>query len=51
MKSSASILALARHHCVEMPIAEVVALINGTPTVEAARRLMNRSPKAERYDT
>lgn len=50
MKSSASILALARHHG-EMPITEVVAVINGTPTVEAARRLMNRSPKTERYDT
>lgn len=46
-----SILALARHHGVEMPVTEVVALINGTPAVEAARRLMNRSPKAERYDT
>ncbi|MET7814192.1 NAD(P)H-dependent glycerol-3-phosphate dehydrogenase [Streptomyces sp. NPDC005395] len=51
VKSSASILALAQHHGVEMPLTEVVvAVINGTLTVEdAASLLMSRAPKAERY--
>ncbi|MCP3822100.1 NAD(P)-dependent glycerol-3-phosphate dehydrogenase [Streptomyces sp. A3M-1-3] len=51
VKSSQSILELARRHGVEMPITEVVvAVINGTATVdEAASMLMNRSPKPERY--
>ncbi|MFJ3365796.1 NAD(P)H-dependent glycerol-3-phosphate dehydrogenase [Streptomyces anthocyanicus] len=50
VKSSASILALAHHHRVEMPLTEVVvAVINGTLSVEeAARQLMNRAPKPER---
>ncbi|CAC36680.1 putative oxidoreductase subunit [Streptomyces coelicolor A3(2)] len=51
VKSSASILALAQYHGVEMPLTEVVvAVINGTLTVEdAASLLMSRTPKTERY--
>jgi glycerol-3-phosphate dehydrogenase (NAD(P)+) len=51
VKSSQSILELARRHRVEMPITEVVvAVLNGTATVaEAASMLMTRSPKPERY--
>jgi glycerol-3-phosphate dehydrogenase (NAD(P)+) len=51
VKSSQSILELARVHGVEMPITEVVvAVIQGTATVdEAASMLMARAPKPERY--
>ncbi|MFI1889087.1 NAD(P)H-dependent glycerol-3-phosphate dehydrogenase [Streptomyces jumonjinensis] len=51
VKSSQSILELARRHGVEMPITEVVvSVVNGTATVaEAAGLLMTRTPKPERY--
>lgn len=51
VKSSQSILELARRHGVEMPLTEVVvAVLNGMVTVaEAANMLMTRSPKPERY--
>jgi glycerol-3-phosphate dehydrogenase (NAD(P)+) len=51
VKSSQSILELARRHGVEMPITEVVVdVIQGAATVaEAASMLMNRSPKPELY--
>ncbi len=51
VKSSSSILTLARRHGVEMPITEVVvAVLNGTVTVtQAATMLMTRTPKPERY--
>lgn len=53
VKSSQSILELARRHGVEMPLTEVVvAVLNGMVTVaEAASMLMTRSPKPERYGT
>ncbi|MFD8212736.1 NAD(P)H-dependent glycerol-3-phosphate dehydrogenase [Streptomyces sp. NPDC059697] len=51
VKSSQSILELARRHGVDMPITEVVVdVIQGAATVaEAASMLMNRSPKPELY--
>ncbi|MFI8105462.1 NAD(P)H-dependent glycerol-3-phosphate dehydrogenase [Streptomyces sp. NPDC086023] len=51
VKSSRSVLALAREHGVEMPLTEVVsAVLDGTASVrEAADMLMSRSPKPERY--
>ncbi|PBC93579.1 glycerol 3-phosphate dehydrogenase (NAD(P)+) [Streptomyces sp. OV198] len=53
VKSSQSILELARRHGVDMPITEVVVdVIRGAATVaEAASMLMNRSPKPELYGT
>ncbi|MFI9584038.1 NAD(P)H-dependent glycerol-3-phosphate dehydrogenase [Streptomyces sp. NPDC052236] len=53
VKSSRSILELARRYGVEMPITEVVvAVLNGTATLaEAADMLMARAPKRERYGT
>jgi glycerol-3-phosphate dehydrogenase (NAD(P)+) len=51
VKSSESVLALARKHNVEMPITEVVVAVmhDGLPPQEAARLLMSRTPKPERY--
>lgn len=51
VKSSQSILELARRHGVEMPITEVVVdVIRGEATVaEAVSMLMTRSPKPELY--
>ncbi|MFE2375970.1 NAD(P)H-dependent glycerol-3-phosphate dehydrogenase [Streptomyces sp. NPDC059398] len=50
VKSSESILELARRHGVEMPITEVVVdVVRGRISVaEAAVRLMSRAPKSER---
>lgn len=50
VKSSQSVLELARKHGVEMPLTEVVvAVLDGTTTVtEAASMLMSRVPKRER---
>ena len=51
VKSSESVLALARKHGVEMPITEVVAAVmhDGTPVGEAAAMLAARSAKPEWY--
>ena len=49
VKSSSSILALARSQGVDMPIVEHVdaAITQGLPTQEIVRRIMSRSTKAE----
>lgn len=51
VKSSESVLALARKHNVEVPITEVVVAVmhDGLPPAEAGRLLMSRTPKPERY--
>ncbi len=51
VKSSESVLALARKHGVEMPITEVVAAVmhDGLPVSEAAIMLASRSAKPEWY--
>jgi glycerol-3-phosphate dehydrogenase (NAD(P)+) len=51
VKSSESVLALARKHNVEVPITEVVVAVmhDGLPPAEAGRLLMSRAPKPERY--
>ena len=51
VKSSESVLALARKHGVEMPITEVVAAVmhDGLPVGEAAIMLASRSAKPEWY--
>ena len=51
VKSSEAVLELARKHNVEMPITEVVVAVmhDGLPPAEAARLLMSRTPKPERY--
>jgi glycerol-3-phosphate dehydrogenase (NAD(P)+) len=51
VKSSESVLALARKHGVEMPITEVVAAVmhEGLAVGEAAAMLASRSAKPEWY--
>jgi glycerol-3-phosphate dehydrogenase (NAD(P)+) len=51
VKSSESVLALARKHGVEMPITEVMAAVmhEGLPVAEAATMLASRSAKPEWY--
>lgn len=51
VKSSESVLALARKHGVEMPITEVMAAVmhEGLPVPEAATMLASRSAKPEWY--
>ena len=51
VKSSESVLALARKHGVEMPITGVVAAVmhDGLPVSEAAIMLASRSAKPEWY--
>jgi glycerol-3-phosphate dehydrogenase (NAD(P)+) len=51
VKSSLSVLELARRHGVEMPITEVVAAVlhQGFPVSRAAELLTSRSAKPERY--
>ena len=51
VKSSESVLALARVQRVEMPITEVMTAVmhEGLPVTEAATLLASRSAKAERY--
>ncbi|MEY2233076.1 NAD(P)H-dependent glycerol-3-phosphate dehydrogenase [Streptomyces sp. BF23-19] len=51
VKSAESVLQLARRHGVEMPITEVVVnVLHGRITTsQAATRLMERTPRAERY--
>ena len=51
MKSSLSVLELARRHGVEMPITEVVAAVlhQGFSAARAAELLTSRSAKPERY--
>jgi len=51
VRSSESVLELARKHGVEMPIAEVVAGVvrDGLDIGEAAVLLASRSAKPERY--
>lgn len=53
VKTAESVLQLARHHDVEMPITEVVVgVLHGQITIsQAATHLMGRAPKAERYTT
>jgi glycerol-3-phosphate dehydrogenase (NAD(P)+) len=51
VKSSKPVLELAARHCVEMPIAEVVAAVvyDGLDVAEAALMLASRTAKPERY--
>ncbi len=51
VKSSLSVLELARRHDVEMPITEVVAAVlhQGLSVAQAAELLTSRSPRPERY--
>jgi glycerol-3-phosphate dehydrogenase (NAD(P)+) len=51
VKSSLSVLELARRHDVEMPITEVVAAVlhEGLSVPKAAELLSSRPPAAERY--
>jgi glycerol-3-phosphate dehydrogenase (NAD(P)+) len=51
VKSSLSILELARRHDVEMPITQVVAAVlhQGFSVAQAAELLTSRSPRPERY--
>jgi glycerol-3-phosphate dehydrogenase (NAD(P)+) len=51
VKSSRSVLELARRHGVEMPITEVVAAVlhDGLSVAKAAEALTSRSPRPERY--
>lgn len=51
VKSSGSVLELARRHCVEMPLTEVVDAVirEGLPVEKAAHLLASRSAKPERY--
>ena len=51
VKSSQSVLELARRHAVEMPITEVVAAVlhQGLPVRRAAELLTSRPPAPERY--
>jgi glycerol-3-phosphate dehydrogenase (NAD(P)+) len=51
VKSSQSVLELARKHDVEMPITEVVAAVlhQGLAVRQAAELLTSRSAKPERY--
>ncbi|MFE9484524.1 NAD(P)H-dependent glycerol-3-phosphate dehydrogenase [Streptomyces spororaveus] len=53
IKSAESVLQLARRHSVDMPITEVVvSVLHGRITTgQAATRLMERAPRAERYTT